>query len=151
MAIDKFIQHRTAHVFIPRNPIEKSRNCTQLDRNLIETIVRATFEALLNIESYVEKPGKDDARWNRGGEISLETLSQKLASNDLKLLKSECGGLQTLLRNHRYIFKVIGGSVSLREPLNRKDTSAYRDKPCWFNNNHPDGCLFDANDCACQH
>ena len=82
------------------------------------------------------------------GEIPKSVLSPEL----LKELKSECGGLQTLLRNHNHIFIVDKGTVRLRNPskdhhdLGKKRPSVSasekwkKTKPCWFHNNHPQGC-----------
>ena len=41
-------------------------------------------------------------------------MAAKLGRGVLKDIKKENGGLQTLLRNHRYVFWVQGGRVGLR-------------------------------------
>jgi tRNASer (uridine44-2'-O)-methyltransferase len=96
--------------------------------------------------------GKGDGQaWNRGGTLHLGELSQKIPAEDRKPLKNECGGLQTLLKNHRYIFNVKNGEVSLRPPPSLNECNKYEDKPCWFHANHPDGCLFRSETCAYKH
>ena len=52
-----------------------------------------------------------NTEWNSGGKYHLSELSTVLDSNLLQELKSECGGLQTLLRNHNHIFIVDKGFV----------------------------------------
>ncbi len=76
-------------------------------------------------------------------------------------MKSECGGLQTLLRNHNYIFVVASGRVRLRchaldghrTGKRRKTSSEVRRKTkrCWFHDTHPDGCSVDASVCQWAH
>ena len=80
-------------------------------------------------------------------------------------LKSECGGLQTLLRNHSYIFIVEKGSVRLRCPLydehsvgkrkkgrGRGELDKYKKtKICWLFENHPQGCPIIGDDCIWAH
>ena len=39
------------------------------------------------------------------GSISIANLAQLFDRGTLRKLKSECGGLQTLLRNHHHVFK----------------------------------------------
>lgn len=103
--------------------------------------------------------------WNAGGLLSLSELSSKIDSSLLIKLKSECGGLQTLLRNHNYIFIVEKGSVRLRCPLydehsvgkrkkgrGRGELDKYRKtKICWLFENHPQGCPIISDDCIWAH
>ena len=103
--------------------------------------------------------------WNAGGLLSLSELSSKIDPSLLIKLKSECGGLQTLLRNHNYIFIVEKGSVRLRCPLydehsvgkrkkgrGRGELDKYRKtKICWLFENHPQGCPIIGDDCIWAH
>lgn len=134
------------HKFVPRNPVEKVRNCTRLDPDLKERIIKLVVEELLQTQCIL-----DGSEWNQGGTVSLGELSKKIAVKDLKSLKCEFGGLQTLLKNHRYIFDVQKGAVTLRAPLSLNETSKYKDKPCWFYRNHPNRCFFSADSCAYKH
>lgn len=46
----------------------------------------------------------DGTAWRRGGAVSLGTLATLVGKERLRLLKSNCGGLKTLLRNHWQTF-----------------------------------------------
>lgn len=135
--------------FQSRTQIEKVRNCTQLNKDLIKKLVWSVAEALLKDKNFLEKANTQT--WNAGGRLTFPQLVQTLNMDDLKQLKNECGGLQTLLRNHRYIFEVAQGSVQLRVPSEFKNVQTYKEKPCWFFLNHPDGCLHTVENCAYQH
>ncbi|CAH1777388.1 unnamed protein product [Owenia fusiformis] len=104
--------------------------------------------------------------WRRGGAIPLGDVVKLFSSDILQQLKKECGGIQTLLKNHHYIFKVVGGKVSLRHPgevqpkiakkrkWNETEGSVtkwQKTKLCWFNDNHPDGCPLDSEKCTFAH
>ena len=41
--------------------------------------------------------------WNRGGKISLSKAMQLLSDSARITMKNECGGIQTLLRNHNQV------------------------------------------------
>ena len=113
------------------------------------------------------EPHIDSSRktWNAGGLISLSELSSKIDPALLIKLKSECGGLQTLLRNHNYIFIVEKGKVRLRCPLYDAHSVGKRKKGrgrgelekfkktkiCWLYENHPQGCPILEEDCIWAH
>ena len=46
--------------------------------------------------------------------MTLGDLARRLDHHLLAAMKRECGGLQTLLRNYRYIFSIFNGEVSLQ-------------------------------------
>ena len=153
--LSKFIT-RKSHVtakwvdnFKPRCGVEKPRNCTQLDKRLIGRIVRVVVNSLLEAPNTLKKC--DGTSWNAGGKLPIAELVSSIPGEDLKALKSECGGLQTVLRNHRYIFQLENGFVSIRVPATNALTNKYRDKRCWFVENHPDGCIHDVAACAYKH
>ena len=94
-----------------------------------------------------------------------ESYTTGLISKELlQRLKSECGGIQTLLRNHNFMFVVIGGTVRLRchatdpsekgrkrkGPSSRSEARA-KSKLCWFHSGHPDGCSLSAKSCSWAH
>lgn len=132
-----------------RQATERVRNCTQLDKSLISNIIEACLKKLLLTDNWIVKSNGD--KWNKGGSFPLQELVKTVPSENLKQLKNECGGLQTLLRNHRYIFQLENGLVSLRKPLNINESSKYKEKACWFIKNHPDGCLYDIVECGYSH
>lgn len=148
--IEEFIKKRSENKFTARNKTEQVRNCTQLDKNLVNKIVFHIVHQLLNEANVIKKNNGEE--WNRGTSRSILSICQSLAQKDLKQLKKECGGLQTLLRNHRYLFIVEKGNVKLRLPYSFSEVGGkYRSKPCWYFRNHPNGCLLSAEECACMH
>lgn len=52
--------------------------------------------------------------WDRGGSMTMADIAQGLETQQLQALKKECGGLQTLLKNHRHMFSLQNGQVSLQ-------------------------------------
>ncbi|EEC00704.1 conserved hypothetical protein, partial [Ixodes scapularis] len=90
--------------FKPREGVEAVRNCTQLDRSFLDSTVDLIAKRLLQAEATDGDALPDRDRWNRGGVMHLRDLVQLLTVEDLQMLKSQCGGLQTLIRNHRHIF-----------------------------------------------
>lgn len=156
--------------FQPRSAVELVRNCTRVERGIQDEIIDLTAKCLLRGESKVE-PGQ----WNRGGEINLTDLVELLSKDfkDFHRLKSECGGIQTLLRNHSHIFVVQNKSVRFRSPQElsvdewrnqQNHSKAKRKRPsdshsrkdvksraCWFFVHHPDGCPQDQDSCRYIH
>ncbi|KAJ8917568.1 hypothetical protein NQ315_000051 [Exocentrus adspersus] len=150
--VNLFIESRlSCREFKARSNTETVRNCTQLNRDLLQKLVSTCVYNLLHEANYVLK--ENGGNWNKGGSLSLLDLSKKIAKEDLKQLKEQCGGLQTLIRNHRYLFDIRDGKVFLRKPpLLSEDTKKYKEKPCWFFKNHPDGCLHSSeNNCSYKH
>lgn len=151
--------------FRPRSSVEKVQNCTQIDKSIEREIVAIVFAQLLTKKRYLTDYCAPD--WNVGGKVALADLIRLIPREKLKVLKSECGGLQTLLRNNSQIFQVSGGAVEIRVPINYcdkmnelKQRSAdkftekqlqFKQKPCWFLANHPNGCPFDAENCSFKH
>lgn len=150
--------------FKPRSNVEKIQNCTKINKSIEKEIIDIVFGHLIAKKRYVEYFTKPD--WNFGGKIALVDLVKQIPKEKLKELKSECGGLQTLLKNNSQIFKVIRGIVEIRMPvrycdrlkeLEKQKTTTNRNKfqfkqrPCWFLANHPDGCPFTADDCSFKH
>lgn len=135
--------------FKARADTEIVRNCTKIDQNLKERLVMNIVMQLLQEECNDIKPNGE--KWNRGGKLELFKLVENVPQIDLKQLKKECGGLQTLLRNHRYIFDLTNGTVKLRSPPEFQVIQKYKSKPCWFLRNHPQGCLHDTFNCAYSH
>ncbi|GFR24167.1 putative tRNA-methyltransferase [Trichonephila clavata] len=73
-------------------------------------------------------------------------------------MKAQNGGLQTFLRNHRYIFEVKN-TVELRVPSPYPKPSSdaqpvrksYKSKNCFFHFHHPQGCPLVDSDCSYSH
>lgn len=109
--------------------------------------------------------------WNAGGTIDLPDLVDQIRRDfsDFDRLKSECGGLQTLLRNHSSIFVVRGKAVRFLSPEELsvdywRSSEAKRRKKggkpagqhdkvrdCWFFAHHPNGCPLKADSCRYIH
>eukprot|EP00088_Acartia_fossae_P057454 TRINITY_DN6703_c0_g1_i3.p1 TRINITY_DN6703_c0_g1~~TRINITY_DN6703_c0_g1_i3.p1 ORF type:complete len:563 (-),score=83.67 TRINITY_DN6703_c0_g1_i3:346-2034(-) len=149
--------------FVPREKVERVRNCTQIGSDIIQAIVKCVVKVCLETENLMQKDFQEDGgsntsrTWNAGGELTLHTVITHLQADksiDLSRLKSECGGLQTLLKNNHSIFHVEKGRVKLRVPSSAKPMYAaakIKRRPCWFHENHPDGCLLQDADCTWIH
>ena len=156
----EYIENLQNRNFQPRESVEQVKNCTQVPKSIRDTITKTIVDTLLQDCNVIES---ESDNWNCGGKLHLSEISKLLESqnNDLlSALKSECGGLQTLLRNHNHIFIVIKGDVRLRHPLAdhhdlgkknpSKNSAKFKGtKPCWFYENHPQGCP--AKDCFWLH
>lgn len=155
-----------------REKEEKVRNCTHLHLGLVEEIVKLAAEELLKMQQNILVSGSQSKErlWNAGGKLSLEEVASLIPRERLKNLKNECGGLQTLLKNNGHIFLVEHGYVQLKVPSvaaliqNKKPVSCQRprcqgnirnvsrkQKPCWFQFNHPDGCPLSDEGCSYKH
>lgn len=151
--------------FTPRSNVEKVKNCTKINKTIEKEIIDIVFQKLISKKRYLE--GLINPHWNIGGRILLSDLVKDISRAQLKELKSECGGLQTLLKNNNQIFNVNNGHVEIRVPLkyadrvqedknkwrskNQNIVYKYKSKPCWFYGNHPDGCLYDDENCSFKH
>lgn len=124
---------------------QKTRNCTQVNRNLVEHIVNTISQELL-------KTVDIEDGWNKGGTLDIRYCAKCLSPDNLHQLKNECGGLQTLLKNHHSVFKVDSGKVQLRKPtVKKKGIGAWKQKTCWFFYNHPNSCPLASEDCSFIH
>ena len=112
-----FLADLQSRNFVPRESEERVKNCTKISKTVVNTIVTNIVNKLLMSEKVLsensEKVTKSSSNieWNSGGKYHLSELPAVLDSNLLLELKSECGGLQTLLRNHNHIFIVDKGYV----------------------------------------
>lgn len=140
--------------FTPREKTEAVKNCSKIDKSISESIVKMIFGKLLSIETKCnEFPG-----WNCGGQLTIPEAVNLVSKEDLKKLKSECGGLQTLLRNKHQIFHIFGGSIRIRLPTrlsarNFSEKSLRRNvvksSDCYFYKNYI--CPLDGVECSYKH
>lgn len=145
--------------FQPRSNIEKVQNCTTVDKTIQNEIIDRVFNELMKKKRFLADQTKPN--WNVGGKVSLGDLAKLIPNDQLKALKSECGGLQTLLRNHSQVFRVINGVVEIRVPMKWDDKKRaleakgidiqLKHRNCWFHQNHPDGCPLPDDDCSFVH
>ncbi|CAD0196941.1 unnamed protein product [Chrysodeixis includens] len=144
--------------FKARGAVERVRNCTQVDRGVVDSIVDIISKYLL------KGCDSSDPKWNIGKTAEINELVQLIPKEKLTLLKSECGGIQTLLKNNHNIFEVQSGKVTLRYPRTINDVASnprkrkhkqttlkVQQKPCWFYNNHPQGCPLSETVCSYLH
>eukprot|EP00049_Salpingoeca_infusionum_P007382 m.119610 g.119610 ORF g.119610 m.119610 type:complete len:667 (+) comp13678_c2_seq2:21-2021(+) len=157
VAADAAIQRLSdeAKAFVPR--VESTvRNCLTLDKDFQHSLVMMVVGKLLGVHN-----DEDETAWNSGGELPLGDVAKLVGKDNLKKLKSECGGLQTLLKNHWQTFFVRGGKVRLRNwidddestPPSQKAGKLHhrKKKLCWFHMHHPDGCPREAENCNFAH
>lgn len=163
--------------FEPRPREETMRNCSTVSKDLKEEIVGIIFRYILsedkkNAISLDECDGherKKQRTWEKGGKLSITEAAGLVDSKTLKELKSEYGGLKTLLKNYHQIFELSGDSIKIRDwsdpssresksgsSKNRKRDSSkkgekLKTKPCWFFSNHPDGCPLTKDECTYAH
>ncbi|KAL3858141.1 hypothetical protein ACJMK2_012751 [Sinanodonta woodiana] len=149
--------------FQPREKVEKIRNCITVSQSTKDHVVKIVFDRVLNCEKSSTEQLPDGRLWRRGGHIPLLEVASLLDREILGQLKSECGGLQTLLRNHSHIFQVSCGEVQLRdftqnEPYSKRAAARMKDRaqfyktvPCWFYSHHPDGCPRTSEKCSFAH
>lgn len=124
--------------FVPRLSEERVRNCTKLDKDLISSVIHRVSDILI----------KHGGGWTT--RIGLGDLARQIGETNLKKLKNECGGLQTLLRNHRYIFVVENGRVGFRKPEINAGRILKKYK-CWFYHNFPEKCPLKDEECCYSH
>ncbi|XP_017879984.1 probable tRNA (uracil-O(2)-)-methyltransferase [Ceratina calcarata] len=146
--------------FKPRDTVEKVRNCTQLDKTLIADIVDTVSKQLLHGGRMTVLEGSGKV-WNAGRCLELREIAESIPKDVIARLRNECGGLQTLLKNHSYIFSVAQGRVAFRIPgtlqtkvrpkRRRVISPRTKTKPCWFHENHPDGCPATEAECNFKH
>ncbi|KAI9543416.1 hypothetical protein NQZ68_012066 [Dissostichus eleginoides] len=146
--------------FQPRDKVETVRNCAALPRDFVNGVVLQVANVILGMNE--EDGGGSSSDWNRGGSLSVNEAAGLMKQETLQLLKKECGGLQTLLKNNHQVFRVEGGRVYIRDWRDRKasraDTKrkplapgALKTRACWFYDHHPQRCPLQAELCAFAH
>ncbi|XP_041842575.1 probable tRNA (uracil-O(2)-)-methyltransferase isoform X2 [Melanotaenia boesemani] len=86
--------------FQPRERVETVRNCAALPRDFVDRVVLQVADVLLGMTG-----GGTCGDWNQGGSLSVNEVAGMLEQETLQLLKKECGGLQTLLKNNHQVFR----------------------------------------------
>ncbi|KAF6207343.1 hypothetical protein GE061_018584 [Apolygus lucorum] len=124
--------------------VERVKNCTQLEQSFVSHLLEKISNLLLMKET--------GSPWNSGNPTDISALAKLLDKEDLKQLKNECGGLQTFLRNHRFIFQITEGKVTFRKPEVREERpKVWKTRPCWFYTNHPQSCPLEDQMCSYIH
>uniref|UniRef100_A0A8C0FGQ7 tRNA (uracil-O(2)-)-methyltransferase n=1 Tax=Bubo bubo TaxID=30461 RepID=A0A8C0FGQ7_BUBBB len=153
--------------FQPREKVEQIRNCASLPRDFVDDVVLNVANLLLNAtpqKSCSNTHAGNTNTWNQGESLSLKEVAEHLNKETLKRLKSECGGLQTLLKNNHQVFEVLNGRVHIRDWRKEKPSrktkpevkrhlsaEAFKTRLCWFFIHHPDGCSLPSESCPYAH
>lgn len=136
--------------FTPRESVEKVRNCTKIDRTVTKKICDIVAKALIDRQlagSHLEKD-----IWSTNYAITFKDAVALLDSADLKKLRNECGGLQTVLRNNHSVFLIQKGRIFFRKPLEScSKNDKWKKRLCWFHHNHPMHCPLPENKCSFLH
>ncbi|CAH0391002.1 unnamed protein product [Bemisia tabaci] len=135
--------------FVPRDKEERVKNCTKVDKAVVSNIIAVIVEELLSRQ--FSRVDKELNLWEPDYGVEISMLAKLIPREDLVKLKSECGGLQTLLRNNQDIFQMENGKVFFRKPQVRKKNENWKRKPCWFFYNHPASCALADEDCSFAH
>ncbi|VDM65134.1 unnamed protein product [Strongylus vulgaris] len=86
--------------FLARPKVEQIRNCLNVPAEIRLDLINRFFDKIL-YSSNEERDG-----WRCGGAIELSELATMLTDEEKQLMKQQCGGLQTFLRNQHQVFKV---------------------------------------------
>ncbi|XP_017487107.1 PREDICTED: probable tRNA (uracil-O(2)-)-methyltransferase [Rhagoletis zephyria] len=138
-----------------RNRHEAVRNCTQIEKNIIDSLVLKIFHQLLSAASNIPTD-KDESKWRTGIRLRMYEIVKNLERTDLQNIKAECGGIKTLLRNKHEIFEFLGEDfIGIRKPLvqtpNSKAKQTVKKRVCFFHLHHPDGCPLSSEHCTFIH
>jgi tRNASer (uridine44-2'-O)-methyltransferase len=141
--------------FIAREKVQTIKNGTRIDKDLQDKIVRLIIDEIVSEEKFHND--FDDGKWNCGKEIPISDAIKLIHQDDLKQLKSECGGLQTLLKNN-LIFEVHSGKIKFKRLKRLRDLStsdknkiSLKSRPCLFHLYHKQGCYLPDEDCCFKH
>uniref|UniRef100_A0A0K8UAI9 tRNA (uracil-O(2)-)-methyltransferase n=2 Tax=Bactrocera latifrons TaxID=174628 RepID=A0A0K8UAI9_BACLA len=141
-----------------REPHEKVRNCTQINKTIIDALILKIFHQLLSPEnSTIKTNNAERGKWRSGIRLPMRDIAQNLAKSDLKSIKAECGGIKTLLRNKHEIFEFhCGDLIGIRKPKavvshSQGNRQTIKKRSCFFYMHHPDGCPLSAEICTFIH
>ncbi|KAM7362892.1 putative tRNA (uracil-O(2)-)-methyltransferase isoform 2-T2 [Cochliomyia hominivorax] len=140
-----------------RGKDEAVRNCTRIEKSVIEKLVKDIFFLLLKQNSNIADVKADLIEsWNAGGRLTMSQIAKNLDKDNLKRIKSECGGLKTLLRNKHEIFQFQEPDfVLIRKPQLQKHNTikpqTIKKRACFFKLHHPQGCPLTDDECTFVH
>ncbi|ETN79738.1 hypothetical protein NECAME_02561 [Necator americanus] len=80
---------------------KRVRNCLNIPAETRLVLTKRFFDKIL-LNSDELKDG-----WRCGGAIELSELALMLTESEKQLMKQQCGGLQTFLRNQHQVFKTL--------------------------------------------
>jgi tRNASer (uridine44-2'-O)-methyltransferase len=136
--------------------MKSSRNCTRIDGDLKEQIVKRILECVLKDGMCNETIRKyDDTVWMAGRTVNLIEIIKLFEKEVLVNLKKECGGLKTLIKNYNQLFEVVDNDfIKLRvEQIDKSGDKMkfFKTKNCLFDLYHPNGCLLESSKCCFVH
>ncbi|KAH8311924.1 hypothetical protein KR044_008571 [Drosophila immigrans] len=136
-----------------REKSETVRNCTQIEKSILDTLVLKIFRMLLdsNLDSSCDA-------FPQGRQLSMRDIAQALTKEELIGIKAECGGIKTLLRNKHEVFEFRGNDqIGIRKPKaiatiqNIGKTLTIKKRACFFKLHHPRGCPLEDSECSFIH
>uniref|UniRef100_A0A1I7RNZ0 tRNA (uracil-O(2)-)-methyltransferase n=1 Tax=Bursaphelenchus xylophilus TaxID=6326 RepID=A0A1I7RNZ0_BURXY len=120
------------------------RNCTKLDYDFKQKLSKKLAEIIIS---------KNEGTSNNS--VPLNELVPYLTEDEKTQLKSQCGGIQTFLKNFHQAFEVRKGNVKIRDWLSERSKFDKPDKKklskCWFDHVHPNGCPLISMNCPFRH
>lgn len=134
--------------FVSRSNVEEVRNCTKIDKSVTSRIYDAISAKL--IERQMMRIIDEDV-WSADYSISFKEAVDLLNAEDLLVLKRECGGLQTLLRNNHSVYLIREGRILFRKPSETTNRKKWKNRLCWFYHNHPLRCPLQEEKCSFIH
>ncbi|XP_037092218.1 LOW QUALITY PROTEIN: probable tRNA (uracil-O(2)-)-methyltransferase [Pollicipes pollicipes] len=141
VSADALRQLTAAGTFRPRAAAPAVRNCSQLAR---ETVAEAVRRVALRVVA--------------DGALPLSAVAELLGGDTLRQLRQQCGGLQTLLKNHPHVFRVRAGAVSLQDAdwlrvdgARPELAASVKTSRCWQHDHLPAGCPLPAPQCRYAH
>uniref|UniRef100_A0A0R3RHP9 tRNA (uracil-O(2)-)-methyltransferase n=1 Tax=Elaeophora elaphi TaxID=1147741 RepID=A0A0R3RHP9_9BILA len=135
--------------FVPREKFERVRNCSKLSREFQQMLITKIFTHLFELS-----PKETAVRWGEGRSCSLKEIADLLDEEEKAQLRDSDGGLQTFMKNQHQIFKVVKGTVSIRnwaETGSRRVEGKLKTRDCWFHKYHSYGCPLSAEKCSYKH
>lgn len=133
-----------------RETKEVVRNCTQIKKSIVQTIVNIIVDCLLSKQLGCNSSWSD----NNDYQIPLKVIIKAIQARDGKLLRElskQNGGIKTLMRNKHEIFLLVKDNVQFRKPAVRVRNEYWKSKPCWFQLNHPFRCSLSSDECSFIH
>lgn len=135
-----------------REKTEIVRNCTQVDKSILDSLVLKIFHMLL------DNTERTNNTWMSGRQLTMREIVQSLTKEELSGIKSECGGIKTLLRNKHEIFQFCGNDrIGIRMPKAiptihcSSKPQTIKKRSCFFKQHHPQSCPLEESDCSFIH
>lgn len=161
--VDSLQSNSRASNFVARDleqeKLRSSRNCTKnVDNDLKILIMQKVLDCLLSENNFFDK--YDGTKWNAGRSCELNEIVGLFGKEQFAKIKSECGGIKTLLKNYHQLFICEGNSVRIRNQIldkisdknKKKDRKIFvKTKPCLFFTYHPNGCILNETECLFLH